>query len=74
MEIQNIFLSIIWFCGLLVLCAGALWMLKAIWDSVTVIRDKTGDKKAFESLIEEFDDVDINVRAFSDGISDETED
>lgn len=73
MEIQNIFLSIIWFCGFLVLCTGALWMLRAIWDSVTIMKGKTGDKKAVESLFEELNDIDISVNAFSDGIPDETE-
>jgi hypothetical protein len=51
MEIQNIFLSIIWFSGFLVLCTGALWMLKAIWDSITIMRGKTSDNKVVESFI-----------------------
>jgi hypothetical protein len=57
MEIPNMFLSFIWLCGLLVLCTGALWMLKVIWDSVTTLRNKTGDKEVVESLIEEINDI-----------------
>ena len=72
MEIQNVFLGIIWLCGFLVLCTGALRMLRAIWDSVTIMRGKTGDKKAVESFIEEFNDIDLSVNAFSDGFLDET--
>jgi hypothetical protein len=74
MEIQNMFLSIIWLCGFLVLCAGALWMLRAIWDSITILRGKTGDNKVVESFIEELNDIDVSVNAFSDGIPDETKD
>lgn len=47
-------------------------MLRAIWDSVTIMRGKTGDKKAVESFIEEFNDIDLSVNAFSDGFLDET--
>ena len=71
MEIQNMFLSIIWLCGFLVLCAGAFWMLKAILDSVTIIRGKTSDKKAVETFIEEFNDINLSVNGFSDRIPDE---
>ena len=66
------FLGFIWLCGFLVLCTGALWMLRAIWDLVTIMRGKTGDKKAVESFIEEFNDIDLSVNAFSDGFLDET--
>jgi hypothetical protein len=71
MEIQNMFLSIIWLGGFLVLCSGALWMLKVIWDSFTAVRGKTGDKKVVESLIEEINDIDVSVNAFSDRTLDE---
>jgi hypothetical protein len=74
MEIQNMFLSIIWFCGFLVLCTGALWMLKAMWDSITIMRGKTGDNKVVESFIEELNVIDVSVNEFSDGIPDEKKD
>lgn len=67
-------LIVIWFCGFLVLCTGALWMLKVILDSFTAVRGKTGDKKVVESLIEEINDIDVSVNAFSDKIPDEAKD
>lgn len=66
MEIQNIFLSIIWLSGFLVLCAGTLWMLKVIVDSVTLLGDKNKDKNAAGQFIEETGELDLGVNAFSD--------
>lgn len=57
MEIQNIFLSIIWLSGFLVLCTGALWMLKVIWESVTFSGNSKGVQNAAESVIEEINEI-----------------
>ena len=64
MDIRNLFLIIIWFFGFLVLCTGALWILKAIWDLLTTERGKTGDRKAVESLFEEINNIDVGVNEF----------
>jgi hypothetical protein len=66
MEIQNIFLSIIWLSSFLVLCAGALWMLKVILDSVTLLGGMYIGKNAVGPCIEEIGELDLGVNAFSD--------
>jgi hypothetical protein len=72
MEIQNMFLNMIWLSGFLVLCTGALWMLKVIWESVTFLGNNNGVQNAAESIIEEINELDLSVNPFSDGIPYET--
>lgn len=73
MEIQNIFLCIIWLVGFLVLCAGALWMLKVILDSVTLLGDKNKVINAAGPYIEGISELDLGVNAFSDGMTEKSE-